>query len=185
MLQCLLRTISHRYLVRAKYTRINSGRAKAIARPLIIGDIHLNAAASDQTVRLQHTRSKFLQAFLAQPPIPSSRYKPAVSMASDEVYSDFLDKANQDTGTSKTSTQSTSKLSTKAVDTDIPGPLQKVEQYYTSEADEPFEPVSLKWNGSNMPSESMLWLAFFVQAIVNHLHGVQKTPSGWSCRNAC
>ena len=75
-------------------------------------------------------------------------------MASDEDYSNFLDRANQDTGASKASAQPISKLSTKSVDTDIPGPLQEIEQYYTSEADEPFDPVSLKWDGKNMPSES-------------------------------
>lgn len=76
-------------------------------------------------------------------------------MASDEAYSAFLDQANQDTGATKASTKSTS-ATTKAIDTDVPVSLQKIEQYYISEADEPFEPVSLKWNGSNMPSESKL-----------------------------
>jgi len=76
-------------------------------------------------------------------------------MASDEAYSAFLDQANQDTGAAKGSTKSTS-ATTKATETDVPVSLQKVEQYYISEADEPFEPVSLKWNGSNMPSESKL-----------------------------
>lgn len=79
----------------------------------------------------------------------------ATRMASDEAYSAFLDQANQDTGAAKASTESTS-AATKATDTDVPVSLQKVEQYYVSEADEPFEPVSLKWNGSNMPSESKL-----------------------------
>ena len=74
-------------------------------------------------------------------------------MSSDDAYSSFLDQANQDTGVSKTSAQSGS-ATTKAVDTDVPAALQNVEQYYTSEADEPFEPVSLSWSGSNMPSES-------------------------------
>ena len=78
---------------------------------------------------------------------------PIIRAMSDDAYSSFLDQANQDTGTSKASTQSTS-ASTKAVDTDVPPTLQKVEQYYTSEADEPFEPVSLQWKGKNMPSES-------------------------------
>jgi len=73
---------------------------------------------------------------------------------SDDAYSSFLDKANQDTSASKASTQSKS-VSTKAVDTEVPATLQSVEQYYTSEADEPFEPVSLEWGGRNMPSESM------------------------------
>ena len=73
---------------------------------------------------------------------------------SDDAYSSFLDQANQDTGASKASTKSKS-AATKAADTDVPVTLQKVDQYYTSESDEPFEPVSLKWSGKNMPSESM------------------------------
>ena len=73
---------------------------------------------------------------------------------SDGAYSSFLDQANQDTGASKASTKSKS-AATKAVDTDVPATLQKVDQYYTSESDEPFEPVSLVWSGKNMPSESM------------------------------
>ena len=73
---------------------------------------------------------------------------------SDDAYSSFLDQANQDTGASKASTKSKS-ATTKAVDTDVPVALQNVDQYYTSESDEPFEPVSLKWSGKNMPSESM------------------------------
>lgn len=74
-------------------------------------------------------------------------------MSSDDAYSAFLEQANQDTGAGRTSTQSSS-ATAKAIDTDVPVLLQKVEQYYTSEADEPFEPVSLSWSGSNMPSES-------------------------------
>ena len=73
---------------------------------------------------------------------------------SDDAYSSFLDQANQDTGASKASTKSES-AAAKAVDTDVPVTLQKVDQYYASESDEPFEPVSLKWSGKNMPSESM------------------------------
>lgn len=76
-------------------------------------------------------------------------------MSSDDAYSAFLDKANQDTGTSKASTKSTSATS-KAVDTEVPAPLKKIDQYYTSDTDEPFEPVSLKWSGESMPSDGML-----------------------------
>ena len=72
---------------------------------------------------------------------------------SDDTYSNFLDQANQDTGASKASTQSKS-ASTKAVNTEVPGSLKSVEQYYISEADEPFEPVSLKWGRKDMPAES-------------------------------
>ena len=82
----------------------------------------------------------------------TKRLEHAESM-SDDAYSSFLDKANQDTGASKASNQSKS-VSTKAVNTEVPATLQKVEQYYVSEADEPFEPVSLKWGGKNMPNES-------------------------------
>lgn len=72
-------------------------------------------------------------------------------MSSDADYASFLDKANQDTGASKASTQQSSsrqKYSTKSVDTDVPAAVKNVDEYYTSEADEPFEPVSLKWTGS-------------------------------------
>ena len=77
----------------------------------------------------------------------------SIRTMSDDAYSSFLDKANQDTGASKVFTQSES-ASIKVVDTEVPATLQQVEQYYVSEADEPFEPVSLKWGGENMPSES-------------------------------
>jgi hypothetical protein len=73
-------------------------------------------------------------------------------MSSDQDYANFLDKANQDTGASTASTQSTSKVGTKAVDTEVPSALEGVEEYYVSEADEPFEPVSLKWSEDGLPS---------------------------------
>ena len=82
--------------------------------------------------------------------------KDSATNMSDDAYSSFLDQANQDTGASKASTKS-KLVATKAVDTDgadVPVALQQVDQHYTSESDEPFEPVSLKWSGENMPSES-------------------------------
>ena len=75
------------------------------------------------------------------------------TMSSDDAYSSFLEQANQDTGASKSSA-SAKTATTKSVDTEVPAGLLSVEQYYTSEADEPFEPVSLQWDGQNMPSES-------------------------------
>ena len=74
------------------------------------------------------------------------------TMSSDDAYSSFLDQANQGIGASQASANRKT-ATTKVVDTEVPAELQSVEQYYTSEADEPFEPVSLKWDGSNMPSE--------------------------------
>ena len=73
-------------------------------------------------------------------------------MSSDEAYGSFLEQANQDTGAANASTTS-KKTATKSVNTEVPQVLEKVEQYYTSDADEPFEPVSLKWKSKNMPSE--------------------------------
>ncbi|KAF2089938.1 hypothetical protein K490DRAFT_71647 [Saccharata proteae CBS 121410] len=74
-------------------------------------------------------------------------------MASDEDYAAFLDKANQDTGVDQDSAASQS-FGTKAVNADVPHVLQQVEEYYVSESDEPFEPVSLAWDGDGMPSEA-------------------------------
>lgn len=77
-------------------------------------------------------------------------------MASDEDYSNFLDKANQDTGASRVLTQSKSKtVGTKSLDTDVPKHLEGIKEYYISEADEPFEPVSLQWDEDVLPSEGI------------------------------
>ena len=75
-------------------------------------------------------------------------------MSSDQDYAAFLDKANQDTGSANATSQSTGKMGTKAVDTEVPKELNSLEAYYTSDADEPFEPVSLKWEEGSLPSAS-------------------------------
>jgi len=72
-------------------------------------------------------------------------------MASDADYASFLDKANQDTGSHKVSAKSKS-VGTKSVNTEVPKALEEIEEYYVSDADEPFEPVSLKFDGDGMPS---------------------------------
>ena len=104
-----------------------------------------SAQFADCRTSYKDTHSNILQAVICK---QSSR------TMSDDTYSSFLDQANQDTGASKASTKPKS-VATKAVDTDVPVTLQEVDQYYTSESDEPFVPVSLKWSGKNMPSESM------------------------------
>ena len=108
-------------------------------------------------IRSTLTASPGSQTNPSQPTIPSLTHTPKCAMSSDEAYSAFLDQANQDTGASDASTQS-SHPQLKATDTDIPATLQNIDQTYTSEADEPFEPVSLKWTGRSMPSESMWFL---------------------------
>lgn len=77
------------------------------------------------------------------------------TMSSDDAYSAFLDRANQDTGASKASTKRFSPAEAKTVNTEVPALLQNVERFgtYTSEADEPFEPVSLKWGGDELPTK--------------------------------
>lgn len=70
-------------------------------------------------------------------------------MSGDDDYASFLDKANQDTG-SKAQKKDDKFAQTKAVDTDVPGPLKKLDAYYISDTDEPFEAVSLKHNGKDL-----------------------------------
>lgn len=67
---------------------------------------------------------------------------------SDSDYAAFLDKANQDTGSA--TAQSSKKVGTKSVNTAVPKALEQVEEYYTSDADEPFEPVALEFDGDNI-----------------------------------
>ncbi|KAF2839639.1 hypothetical protein M501DRAFT_991660 [Patellaria atrata CBS 101060] len=73
---------------------------------------------------------------------------------SDDAYTSFLDKANQDTGTAHTSSSSSSKptLNARATDTEVPPALKSIDATYTSESDEPFEPVALRWAGKHPPS---------------------------------
>lgn len=82
-------------------------------------------------------------------------------MSSDEAYSSFLEQANQDTGASQEASSTNAAINTKNVDTEVPQQLQNIKQYYTSEVDEPFEPVSLKWDGPELPSESKNFRSLF------------------------
>jgi len=69
-------------------------------------------------------------------------------MATDEDYAAFLDKANQDPNEGFTKPASDGKLTFKAVDgtSVVPPALKKAtaDAFYVSDADEPFEAVSLK-----------------------------------------
>lgn len=89
-------------------------------------------------------------------------------MSSDDAYSAFLDQANQDTGASKASTKRSSPAEPKTVNTEVPALLQNVERFgiYTSEADEPFEPVSLKWDGDGLPTEGSPCLLASISLLV-------------------
>ena len=136
--------VGSRYLVRSEKTCLYSTIIRAKSRE------HQEKPTS--SVRFTYSQLSSLHTPLESHPTAGT--KSASRTMSDDAYSSFLDQANQDTGASKASSKSKT-ATTKAVDTDVPVTLQKVDQYYTSESDEPFEPVSLKWSGANMPSESM------------------------------
>jgi hypothetical protein len=73
-------------------------------------------------------------------------------MSSDDAYMSFLDKANADLNTARAQqSQQSSGVRTETVDVgvQIPAPLKSVDAYYISETDEPFEPVTLRWEGAN------------------------------------
>lgn len=76
------------------------------------------------------------------------------SMASDSDYLAFLDKANGGAGAGA-SAKATCARKTAAVNTAVPAALQQVDAYYQSDADEPFEPVSLQWDRDSLPSAGM------------------------------
>ena len=70
-------------------------------------------------------------------------------MSSDDAYASFLDQANQPT--TKASTQSASEhfpsTQTVSAHEEPPAALRQLDATYTSDADEPFEPVALTWPG--------------------------------------
>lgn len=86
-------------------------------------------------------------------------------MASDKEYMSFLDKANQDLGEGHAAkkqqgAQGGSKTAFKTTDANTQAP-QVIKQacadaVYVTDADEPFDEVSLKWDGSGLPDESTL-----------------------------
>jgi hypothetical protein len=79
-------------------------------------------------------------------------------MSSDADYEAFLNKANQGSSDAKATSKSKS-VGTKSVDTSVPKGLEKVDEFFTSESDEPFEPVSLKYDGDKVPSAGWCPLA--------------------------
>ncbi|KAI9792445.1 MAG: hypothetical protein M1816_002329 [Peltula sp. TS41687] len=107
---------------------------------------------------------------------PSSQNEaPNESSEMDDAYAAFLNQANQDAGggvqsQSQTRSQSQSTFATtKAVDTDVPAALQQLPRtFYTSDTDEPFEAVSLRWSKKKLPDEDEF------QALISHSGGQQQ-----------
>ncbi|KPM40929.1 hypothetical protein AK830_g5675 [Neonectria ditissima] len=89
-------------------------------------------------------------------------------MASDDDYMAFLNKANQDTGGAATQSEGKATLKAKDEGSEVPKEIRNVcrDAVYVSEADEPFEEVSLKWDGKNrLPTESEF------ATLINHPSG--------------
>jgi len=72
-------------------------------------------------------------------------------MSSEAEYAAFLDKANQEIGSAESRDASQKEgHGSKSVNTAVPKMLEQVEEYYVSDADEPFEPVALRFEGSSV-----------------------------------
>jgi hypothetical protein len=71
-------------------------------------------------------------------------------MSSDAEYAAFLDKANEDVKPAAQQDLGKKGYGTKSVNTAVPKALESVEEYYVSDADEPFEPVALEFDGSSV-----------------------------------
>lgn len=80
-------------------------------------------------------------------PRPSS-FSTSHIMASDDAYMDFLNKANADHSAGQEASTQGAKTQTVDESLKVPTSLQKVEAYYVSESDEPFEPVVLRFKGA-------------------------------------
>lgn len=105
-------------------------------------------------------------------------YDSGRTMSTDAEYEAFLEKANRDTrsgGAGKETAVTTSQAKSSnltTVNTVVPAALQDVQEFFISDSDEPFEPVSLRWTEKKMPSTGMcVWLIccifFFVGSAQN------------------
>jgi hypothetical protein len=74
-------------------------------------------------------------------------------MGSDEEYQAFLDKANSDVSGANTST---SKPKSTANTSSVPAALQNIDAFYSTDSDEPFEPIALEYDGKKVPSAKEL-----------------------------
>lgn len=108
--------------------------------------LHLFRKTSRPTLKLRTARTNFnLHRNLSQ--------TPRLNMSSDQEYANFLEKANQDTGSSSNEVKTSGFAQTKAVDSAVPAPLKNVDAFYQSDTDEPFEPVALKYGKQNSISQ--------------------------------
>jgi hypothetical protein len=92
-----------------------------------------------------------------------------LNMSSDQEYANFLEKANQDTGSSSNQVKTSGFAQTKAVDSAVPKSLESVDAYYQSDTDEPFEPVALKYGKQeSIKQGQIIRRASKNQVLMNH-----------------
>jgi hypothetical protein len=104
------------------------------------------------TSRFLQTRQLRTRFFLQRNLSQTSRF----IMSSDQEYANFLEKANQDTGSSSNEVKISGFAQTKAVDSAVPASLKSVDAYYQSDTDEPFEPVALKYGKQESISQGQI-----------------------------
>jgi hypothetical protein len=104
------------------------------------------------TSRFLQTRQLRTRFFLQRNLSQTSRF----IMSSDQEYANFLEKANQDTGSSSNEVKSSGFAQTKAVDSAVPASLKSVGAFYQSDTDEPFEPVALKYGKQDSISQGQI-----------------------------
>ena len=125
-----------------------------IARPVAHRSRPAAAAPRLPLARTLHRHPR--AALLPTAPRPLHGAGARRTMASDDAYGAFLDQANQDVsggGGAATATAG-KKANLQTVDRAVPARLKSLDAYYTSDADEPFEPVSLGFAGKTL-DESM------------------------------
>lgn len=97
------------------------------------------------------TRAPARRHTLSPPPPPRC----TMATSSDDAYLSFLNKANQDLDAGRAQAASTTtpagqaRTETLSMGVLIPAPLQSLDAWYTSETDEPFEPVVLRWEDAS------------------------------------
>ncbi|KAH6656315.1 hypothetical protein BKA67DRAFT_654659 [Truncatella angustata] len=153
-----------------------SPRSRAVTSSLVPRLCKAAYHSTDEPLRIQHivlrreiTAAKTARGFpiFLHPPhtrLSDVSRKPfttttQLGMASDEDYMSFLDKANQDPSAGHAKSASSGKQEFKALDSgvQVPAVLKSAvkDAFYTSDADEPFTPVCLKWDedGKGLPDE--------------------------------
>ena len=129
-----------------------SPRHLELSLPSLQSTQQINTSSRSYSSKLLSHRSQIQPHQQIQINNNSRRHRTLITtptMASDDAYMSFLNKANADLGAgrSQANNQSDPTVRTGTVDVNaqIPAPLSSIDAYYVSETDEPFEPVVLKW----------------------------------------